>query len=90
MSAIRGPTNVKKWLKPFTGRRIEMHKLFKYLCENKVVTLTGDLGMGKTHLSHEVSYLLNSRHYFMSGNYYFDLKTIKTSEQLKDLLKNEN
>jgi hypothetical protein len=54
------------------------------------VTLTGKMGIGKTHLAKEVSYILNSRNYFMNGNYYFDLKNVKTSEQLKNLIKSEN
>ena len=31
MSRLRAPTNIPKSVKPLTGRRIEIHKLAKYL-----------------------------------------------------------
>lgn len=59
MSRTRGPTNIEKSIKPLTGRRIEMHKLAKYLCENQIVSMHGSPGIGKTHLASSVSYFLN-------------------------------
>ena len=59
MSRLRGPTNIPKLIKPLTGRRIEIHKMAKYLSDNKIVSLTGPSGIGKTHLAHSVSYFLN-------------------------------
>lgn len=81
MSRIRGATNVPKPFKPFTGRRIEQHKLVKYLLQNKIVSLSGPAGIGKTDLAYSVSYFLNSHYHFNSGNFYFDLKNVSSAEQ---------
>lgn len=59
MSRIRGLTNVPKSIKPTVGRRVEIHKLVKYVCENKIVSLHGPPGIGKTHLAQTMSYYLN-------------------------------
>lgn len=77
-------------MKPLTGRRVEIHKLIKYLDLNNVVVLFGPHGVGKTRLVHEVSYFLNSRYYFKKGNYYFDCRNISTAEHCKKILKEAN
>lgn len=87
MSRVRGPTNIPKSVEPLTGRRIEMHKLSKYLVENNLVLLHGPPGIGKTHLAYSVSYFLNCRYFFNNGNYYFDLTDVTTNEKLKSLLR---
>lgn len=81
MSKIRGQTNVSKSCSPFTGRKDELYRLIRNLCEYKLVTLHGLPGIGKTRLAESASYFLNSRYYFNSGNYYFDLMYIKTADQ---------
>jgi ABC-type dipeptide/oligopeptide/nickel transport system ATPase component len=90
MSTLRGPTNLSKWVKPSTGRRVELYKAVKYINENEIVTIVGQQGIGKTHLAHEISYFLNSRYFFMKGNYYFDCRNIQTAEHCKKLLKEAN
>ena len=90
MSRIRGPTNIEKSNSPFTGRKLEIYQLAKDLTENNLVTLWGPMGIGKTHLAKSLSYFLNSRYFFTNGNYYFDLKYVKTTEYCRRLLKNEN
>lgn len=59
MSRIRGLTNVEKLGSSTTGRRVEIHKLVKYLSEHRIVSLHGPPGIGKTHLAKIVSYYLN-------------------------------
>lgn len=76
-------------LQPFTGRRVETYNLVKYLCESKLVSLYGPPGIGKSHLTHTVSYFLNVRYHFNNGNYYFDLSKINTAEQCKRMLREE-
>lgn len=51
--------------------------------------LSGPIGIGKSHLAKSVSYFLSCRYYFLNGNYYFDLREIKTAEQLKKMIKDE-
>ena len=90
MSRIRGNTNVPKPYRPFTGRRIEQYKLAKYLCENKIIWLSGPSGIGKSHLAQVVSYFMNSHYLFNSGNYYVDLTNVSSAEQCKKFLKDQN
>ena len=82
--------NIEKSNSPFTGRKLEIYQLAKDLTENNLVTLWGPMGIGKTHLAKSLSYFLNSRYFFTNGNYYFDLKYVKTTEYCRRLLKNEN
>ena len=85
MSRIRGPTNIAKPLIVFTGRKVEMFNLIEDLLWNDIdiVALSGPTGIGKTLLVLNISYFLNWRYYFNNGNFYFDLKKIKTAEQCK-------
>ena len=89
MSKRRGQTNVVKSCSPFTGRKDELYRLIKYLHEFRLVTLHGLPGIGKTRLAQSASYFLNSRYYFNTGNYYFDLMYIKTADQWKKLMKEQ-
>lgn len=49
-SKVRGPTNLKKIIMPYTGRQIETYKVLGALAkkQTRVINLIGLEGIGKT------------------------------------------
>ena len=73
-----GPSNLPAALSPIVGREDEVATLDRLCQENRLVTLTGTGGIGKTRLAIEVAGRAVGRHDF--GPYFADLSSIGTTE----------
>ncbi len=73
-----GPSNLPAALTPIVGREDEVATLDRLCQENRLVTLTGTGGIGKTRLAVEVAGRAVGRHEF--GPYFADLSSIGTTE----------
>lgn len=82
------PTESNLPIKPqsFTGRSVEMHDVITELLTNRIVTITGAGGIGKTTLAIEVARWFSVRAHFPDGIYYVDLRQTDTAESVIDLL----
>ncbi|MBU7047050.1 MAG: tetratricopeptide repeat protein, partial [Theionarchaea archaeon] len=78
-------SNLPIKLQSFTGRSAEMHDIITELLKNRLVTITGVGGVGKTVLAREVARWFCSRGNF-DGVYYIDLRQTDTAEGVIALL----
>ena len=89
-STIEKPTpshsNLPVKPQSFTGRSVEMHNVINELVTNRLVTITGVGGIGKTVVGIEVARWFCSRNYFPDGVFYIDLRQSDTAEGIIDLL----
>jgi hypothetical protein len=69
-----GTHNLPVQLTSFVGREAEMHEVRQLLAHNRLVTLTGAGGAGKTRLAVEIAALIASE--FRDGVWYVDLAPI--------------
>ncbi len=69
----------------FTGRSVEMHDLITELVTNRVVTITGAGGIGKTTVAIEVARWSWMRTMFRDGVYYVNLRQTDTADGMIDL-----
>ncbi len=70
----------------FMGRSAEMYDVITELFENRLVTITGVGGIGKTVLAIEVARWFCSRSHFPDGVYYIDLRQTDTVEGTVDVV----
>ena len=80
------PSTLPVKLHTFTGRSVEMHDVINEVITNRVVTITGAGGIGKTTLAIEVARWFCSHSYFPDGVYCIDLRHIDTVEGFVALL----
>jgi predicted ATPase/class 3 adenylate cyclase/DNA-binding CsgD family transcriptional regulator len=74
----RLPHNIRRHLTRFVGRDQQMREMRQLLAENRLLTLTGAGGVGKTRLAIQVATTLSND--FSDGVWYVDLAPITTSE----------
>jgi len=79
-------TNLPVKPQTFTGRSVEMYDIINELVTNRLVTITGVGGIGKTVVGIEVARWFCSRNYFPDGVFYIDLRQSDTAEGIIDLL----
>jgi len=92
ISSTSCPTNVEKFLTPYTGRNKEIHGLMKKICDKKgFIKVTGAPGSGKTAFVLQVAYYILTRNIFPDGVFYIPAKRLKhkphPTYDLKDLIK---
>jgi tetratricopeptide (TPR) repeat protein len=83
---ILSRTNLPVKPQSFTGRSVEMYDLINELITNRLVTITGAGGIGKTMVAIEVARWFCSRAYLPEGVFYIDLRQTDTTEGIIDLL----
>lgn len=83
---LPSPSNLPVKPQSFTGRSVEMHDLINELFINRIVTITGGGGIGKTTLAIEVARWFCSGSYFPDGVYYIDLRQTDTTNRIIDLI----
>jgi len=71
---LRPPTNLPTFVSSFVGRRREMAEVSKLLDVDRLVTLVGVGGVGKTRLARQVAYAMLDR--FPDGVWWADLSTL--------------
>ncbi len=71
---LRPPTNLPAFVSSFVGRRGEMAEVSKLLDVDRLVTLVGVGGVGKTRLARQVAYAMLDR--FPDGVWWADLSTL--------------
>ncbi len=64
----------------FLGRSVEMHQLISYLHENRLVTIKGVPGIGKTSLAKQVGHFLQERLTFKNGIIYQSVRGLNGIE----------
>ncbi len=69
---VLGPPNLPAALSPLIGRESELAALDRLCEENRLVTLTGTGGIGKTRLAAELAARTSGAHPF--GPYFVDLR----------------
>ena len=57
----------------FIGRQIEMQEIISSVLQNRVTTIIGMPGIGKTTISKSLGFFLNEREVFKDGIVYFSL-----------------
>jgi tetratricopeptide (TPR) repeat protein len=70
----------------FVGRSVEMYDIINELITNRLVTITGVGGIGKTMVAIEVARWFCTRPYFAGGIFYIDLRQIETAEGIIDVV----
>ena len=70
----------------FTGRSEDIHTLINDLLANRIVTVTGAGGIGKTTLAAEVARWFHSRGYFPDGIFVVNLRQAKGVEAIIAML----
>ena len=71
---LRPPTNLPAFVSSFVGRRIQMAEVSKLLDVDRLVTLVGVGGVGKTRLARQVARAMLDR--FPDGVWWTDLATL--------------
>ena len=79
-------SNIPTRPKSFTGRSLEMYSLVNALLANRIVTITGAGGIGKTALGREVARWFHSRGHFPDGAFCIDLRQAESSEEIIAML----
>lgn len=82
----KAPTNIPVRPRSFRGRSQEMHQIINELFENRLVTLTGAGGIGKTTIAMEIARWFHVRGHFKDGIYTLDLREATDSNRIIDLL----
>jgi predicted ATPase/class 3 adenylate cyclase len=72
------PNNLPAYLTPFVGREDEVHQLTALVPDNRLVTLTGAGGVGKTRLALQVAAELLEDH--AGGVWFVDLSVVGSTE----------
>jgi len=80
-------TSIKRRDQTLVGRKIEIFKGVTFLNESLNLNLYGEPGSGKTFISKEIAYYLNTRNCFRDGFFYFDIDNTSSIEKIKDMLK---
>ena len=78
------PNNLPYMYTPFTGRNSEIFKIEKLLLENRLVTLLGPGGIGKTRISIEVGKLMFRS--FKDGVFFVSLENIQEPYLIVDTI----
>ena len=79
-------TNLPVRPQTYTGRSIEMYHIIREVFANRVVTITGAGGIGKTTIAREVARWFHSRGHFPDGIFSIDLREVKTAEGITAFL----
>ena len=87
---IEGPrlskTNLPTRPGAFTGRSREMFELVNEVLANRLITITGSGGIGKTAVAREVARWFHSRGHFPDGVISIDLRQAETIEEIIAML----
>ncbi|CAI2368691.1 unnamed protein product [Moneuplotes crassus] len=71
------PSNVEGFL----GRQREMYEIIKHITENRLVTILGPAGIGKTSLARNLANYVKDRHKFSDGIIYVGLRECKSAHE---------
>ncbi len=66
-------------LNDFVGRKIEMHSIISSLMDQRMVTIKGVAGIGKTTIAKNISNYLDERNFFRDGIVYICLRKVDSS-----------
>ena len=80
------PTNITSRSQEFTGRSKKLHEVINAIYQNRLVTISGTGGIGKTMVAMEVARWFHSRAHFPDGIFYLDLRKIVSSDALISLI----
>ena len=78
--------NLPTQFSPFVGREQEIKEIKQLLRSNRLVTLTGTAGVGKTRLALQVATELIGNDDFKNGIFFAELAPLRKSEQVKEAL----
>ena len=78
------PNNLPYMYTPFTGRNKEIYQIEKLLIEERMITLLGPGGIGKTRISIEVGRQMFA--YFEDGIFFISLESIKDPALIADTI----
>ncbi|MBU7046091.1 MAG: CHAT domain-containing protein, partial [Theionarchaea archaeon] len=79
-------TNLPVRPQSFTGRSSDMHVIIEKIFTNRLVTITGTGGIGKTTLAREVARWFHLRGHFPDGIFSIDLRQVENAEGIIALL----
>lgn len=78
--------NLPSQVSSFVGRDLEINKIYELLDANRLVTLTGPGGVGKTRLALKAAAQLVSAEIFQDGIYIIELAPINQPEKVGDAI----
>ncbi len=77
------PSNIGEQVKPFVGRERLMQRTITALFNNRLVSLIGLGGIGKTATAREIARWYRQRNHFSSGIYLIDLDAVESVELMR-------
>jgi MoxR-like ATPase len=80
-SSATGALNLPIPPPDFEGREVDMYRVITNLLARRLVTLTGDLGMGKSALAAAICSYVADRSMFLDGVVYLRLQGVSTHEE---------
>lgn len=82
----RSKTNIPVRPQSFRGRSSEIWQIINELLENRLVTITGAGGIGKTKIAIEVARWFNVRGHFPDGIFLLNLQEATATSRIMDLI----